>query len=209
MQLSPPSVSRTTLSSPAETLYSLNKFLEFCLLTLWFLGVWKCSLGHFLKGNICHHKCSWDPHLRYEMPKPKRLDSSLFSWAFYWKTEWWFWLFFHFFVTDLVKTISRKISLTRSWLGSWSFRPPTGITSRTRQRYSSRPVSVGCILSRGPHSAWGCCSSWNWAPDLPWLLMCGGSLSSFYSIVSETLHQILKTALAVFPVCLYHPPVLF
>lgn len=46
-----------------------------------------------------------------------------------------------------VRTISRKISSIRSWLGSSSFQRPTGIISRIRQRY--RAWCPGALASRG------------------------------------------------------------
>lgn len=174
---SPPSISKITLSSQAETVPTKHIPWVLCPLSPWYLGLWKCSLAHCLKGKITSAVEIWNAQA-----EETGLLTPLFLWAFCWKTVWWLWFFFHFYVTDLVRTISRKISSTRSWQGSWSFQPPTGITSRTQQRYPSGFVPVGCFLSRGPHLSRGAVE----APGLSWLLMCVSSLSSFHSIVSET-----------------------
>lgn len=52
-----------------------------------------------------------------------------------------------------VRTISRKISSIRSWLGSSSFQRPTGIISRIRQRY--RAWCPGALASRGAGATLG------------------------------------------------------
>lgn len=79
---------------------------------------------------------------------------------------------------SLVRTTSRKISSTRSWLGNWSFQPPTGTTLQIPPRYC-----IGLFLCTLQGLACGAEQPQLGAPET-WLLMCDLFVSLIYSIYS-------------------------
>lgn len=128
-------------------------------------------LSSCLKGKICHHKSSGDrkcPSPRLDSCPPsshehfvEKLDGDLGSSSIS--------------LSLTVRTICRKISLTRSWLGSLSFQPRTGITSQTRPRYRPSVFRwVRCVRGSSFHMR---LSVWSSRPALA--LHSGPPSSSF------------------------------
>lgn len=120
-----------------HTLWGIEYHLHHPLLELFRLFKLELGLGSQAYegsfGSLSRRKsllspCSYDTQLSNETPKPSATgllpvaqtlsDPILFSISF-----------------SLVRTTSRKISSTRSWLGNSSFQPPTGTTLQIPPRY--------------------------------------------------------------------------
>ena len=165
VQPSPPSVSRITAFSQAETSF-LNLVSSLSLIPR--------PMDMFFSSSSKRKKCVITNTIEIWNSQAKRLDSSPHSSCEHFVENCMVTLIFLLFLCHWLSENNLQEDLFDQILaGKLEFPAPywDNITDSAKV-----PIWVcfhGLHCVKGPSSAvWGCCSSWNRAPGLAWLLMC-------------------------------------